>query len=68
MILVILFFIFSIHSPVDHVHHEGNVLILRNDIEIRPYDRPTVSYEYLVELLGDYLLNVIPQNEAEVDL
>ncbi|CAG8500360.1 819_t:CDS:10 [Paraglomus occultum] len=44
-----------------------NVLILRNDIEIRPYDRPTVSYEYLVELLGDYLLKVIPQNEAEIN-
>ncbi|CAG8653434.1 16160_t:CDS:2 [Funneliformis caledonium] len=43
-----------------------NVLLLRGDIEIKPYDRPTVTYDFLVELLGDYLLKSIPQGEAEI--
>ncbi|CAI2187823.1 10137_t:CDS:2 [Funneliformis geosporum] len=45
-----------------------NVLLLRGDIEIKPYDRPTVTYDFLVELLGDYLLKSIPQGEAEVHI
>ncbi len=44
----------------------GNVLLLRGDIEIKPYDRSFVTYDFLVELLGDYLLKSIPQGEAEV--
>lgn len=35
----------------------GNVLFLRGDLEIRPPDREVVTFEYLVERLGDYLLN-----------
>ncbi|CAG8575117.1 13509_t:CDS:2, partial [Acaulospora colombiana] len=35
-------------------------------IEIKPYDRPSVTYDYLVELLGDYLLKTIPFGEAEI--
>ncbi|CDH56288.1 fam63a protein [Lichtheimia corymbifera JMRC:FSU:9682] len=34
-----------------------NVLFLRGDLEIRPPDREVVTFEYLVERLGDYLLN-----------
>ncbi|KAI9273048.1 hypothetical protein BDA99DRAFT_499876 [Phascolomyces articulosus] len=34
-----------------------NVLFLRGDLEIRPPDREMVTFEYLVERLGDYLLN-----------
>ncbi|CAG8552220.1 11373_t:CDS:2 [Acaulospora morrowiae] len=43
-----------------------NVLLLRGVIEIKPYDRPSVTYDYLVELLGDYLLKTIPHGEAEI--
>ncbi|KAG9285992.1 hypothetical protein G9A89_022668 [Geosiphon pyriformis] len=48
------------------LHALCNVLILRGDIEIRPYDRPSVTYEFLVELLGDYLLRLIAPGEAEI--
>ncbi|CAG8510773.1 3961_t:CDS:2 [Ambispora gerdemannii] len=47
------------------ITQNGNVLILRGDIEIRPYDRPSITYELLVEILGDYLLNSIAKGEAE---
>ncbi|RHZ44273.1 hypothetical protein Glove_744g8 [Diversispora epigaea] len=40
-----------------------NVLLLRGLIEIKPYDRSFVTYDYLVELLGDYLLRTIPNGE-----
>ncbi|GES88315.1 protein FAM63B-like isoform X2 [Rhizophagus clarus] len=43
-----------------------NVLLLRGDIKITPYDRSSVTYDFLVELLGDYLLKSIPQGEAEI--
>ncbi|CAJ0767075.1 6886_t:CDS:2, partial [Entrophospora sp. SA101] len=43
-----------------------NVLLLRGDIEIKPYDRPTVTYDFLVELLGDYLLKSVPDGEAQI--
>ncbi|KAJ7315341.1 hypothetical protein DFH08DRAFT_421388 [Mycena albidolilacea] len=33
-----------------------NILILRGDIEILPRDRVTVSYEFLSQLVGEYLL------------
>ena len=33
----------------------ANVLLLRGSIDVHP-DRPQVSYEELVELVGDYLL------------
>lgn len=34
-----------------------NVLFLRGDLDIQPPDREVVKFEYLVERLGDYLLN-----------
>ncbi|CAG8598169.1 12519_t:CDS:2, partial [Cetraspora pellucida] len=48
------------------ITQNGNVLILRGFIEIKPYDRSTVTYDYLVELLGDYLFQLIPDKEAEI--
>jgi hypothetical protein len=42
----------------------GNILILRGEIVIMPPDRPSVSYEYLSTLLGDYLVN----KSSDVDL
>lgn len=36
-----------------------NVLFLRGDLEIQPAGRELVTFEYLVERLGDYLLNHI---------
>ncbi|KAG2171828.1 hypothetical protein INT43_008208 [Umbelopsis isabellina] len=42
----------------------GNVLILRGDIRITPFDRPTVTFEYLASQLGDYLLRRSPQNNT----
>ncbi|GJJ08560.1 hypothetical protein Clacol_002779 [Clathrus columnatus] len=41
----------------------GNILILRNHIRIEPYDRTTVSYEYLSNLVAEYLLT----NVTDVD-
>ncbi|KAL7318615.1 hypothetical protein PS15m_001836 [Mucor circinelloides] len=40
-----------------------NVLFLRGDLEIRPPDREVVTFEYLVDRLGDYLLNHAPTDE-----
>jgi hypothetical protein len=42
----------------------GNILILRGEIVVMPPDRPSVSYEYLSALLGDYLVN----ESSDVDL
>ncbi|KAI8368407.1 FAM63A-like protein [Choanephora cucurbitarum] len=40
-----------------------NVLFLRGDLSIQPPDREVVTFEYLVERLGDYLLNQAPSEE-----
>ncbi|KAI8605903.1 hypothetical protein EDD21DRAFT_298891 [Dissophora ornata] len=37
-----------------------NTLILQGKVAIRPYDRPTIGYDHLLELLADYLLNDDP--------
>ncbi|EMD33380.1 hypothetical protein CERSUDRAFT_117993 [Gelatoporia subvermispora B] len=37
-----------------------NILILRGHIQILPYERTTVSYDMLSQLLGDYLLTACP--------
>ncbi|KAG0373492.1 hypothetical protein BGX24_011624 [Mortierella sp. AD032] len=37
-----------------------NTLILQGKVAIRPYDRPTIGYDHLLELLADYLLNEEP--------
>jgi MINDY deubiquitinase len=36
--------------------NSGNILILRGNIEILPVDRTTVSYEFLSQLVGEYIL------------
>ncbi|GJJ76718.1 ubiquitin carboxyl-terminal hydrolase MINDY-1/2 [Entomortierella parvispora] len=41
-----------------------NTLILQGKVSIRPYDRPNIGYEHLLQLLADYLLNDDP---SEVD-
>ncbi|KAI7854024.1 hypothetical protein BDC45DRAFT_509624 [Circinella umbellata] len=41
-----------------------NVLFLRGDLEIRPPDREMVTFEYLIERLGDYLLNHGPNTSS----
>ncbi|GAA5800016.1 hypothetical protein HPULCUR_005437 [Helicostylum pulchrum] len=41
-----------------------NVLFLRGDLDIQPPDREIVKFEYLVERLGDYLLNHASQEEV----
>lgn len=41
-----------------------NVLFLRGDLDIQPPDREVVKFEYLVERLGDYLLNHVSQEEV----
>lgn len=45
----------------------ANVLLLRGSIEIHP-DRPQVSYEELVELVGDYLLTSNQHASASAEL
>jgi hypothetical protein len=39
-----------------YVTRVGNILILRGDITILPPDRETVSYEFLSQLVAEYLL------------
>jgi hypothetical protein len=41
-----------------------NILILRGNIEILPYNRSTVSYEFLSQLVGEYLL----MNSPDIDI
>lgn len=38
----------------------GNILILRGNIEVLPETRRTVSYEFLSNLVADYLLESSP--------
>ena len=38
----------------------GNILILRDNITILPPERRTVSYEFLSQLVAEYLLNTSP--------
>ncbi len=52
-------------SSADEPHiPSGNILILRGNIHIFPEDRTRVSYEFLAQLLGEYLLMSSP----DVDL
>lgn len=37
-----------------------NTLILQGKVAIRPYDRPNIGYDHLLQLLADYLLNDDP--------
>ncbi|KAF9912449.1 hypothetical protein EC991_010536 [Linnemannia zychae] len=39
-----------------------NTLILQGKVAIRPYDRPTIGYDHLLELLADYLLHEEPSD------
>lgn len=41
-----------------------NTLILQGKVAIRPYDRPTIGYDHLLELLADYLLNEDPSESG----
>lgn len=43
-----------------------NVLFLRGDLEIQPPDREMVTFEYLVDRLGEYLLNHAPTDDLAV--
>ncbi|KAF9219474.1 DUF544-domain-containing protein [Gyrodon lividus] len=45
-----------------------NILILRGNIEILPYDRTTVSYELLSQLVGEYLLLNCPDIDISAAL
>ncbi|KAL1914642.1 uncharacterized protein VTP21DRAFT_8053 [Calcarisporiella thermophila] len=42
-----------------------NVLLLRGDIEIRPPGKSHVSFEELVGILGDYLLNTMSHTQTQ---
>ncbi|CAM0136981.1 unnamed protein product [Umbelopsis sp. WA50703] len=44
----------------------GNVLLLRGDIRITPFDRPTVTFEYLASQLGEYLLSRSPTTTTKI--
>ncbi|KAI1792142.1 hypothetical protein LXA43DRAFT_1008171 [Ganoderma leucocontextum] len=45
-----------------------NILILRDKIQILPYDRPTVSYEQLSQLVAEYLLTSCPDVDISAAL
>ncbi|ORY92070.1 hypothetical protein BCR43DRAFT_518075 [Syncephalastrum racemosum] len=44
-----------------------NVLFLRDDLAIQPPDREMVTFEYLVDRLGDYLLNNSPPEKPTTE-
>jgi ubiquitin carboxyl-terminal hydrolase MINDY-1/2 len=46
----------------------GNILILRGDIEIQPPERNSVSYEFLSQLVGEYLLLNCPDVDISAAL
>jgi hypothetical protein len=50
---LIIFFFFFLECA-------GNILILRGNIEIQPPTRRTVSYEFLSQLVAEYLLTSSP--------
>ncbi|KAM5544808.1 hypothetical protein V8D89_001706 [Ganoderma adspersum] len=45
-----------------------NILILRDKIQILPYDRPTISYEHLSHLVAEYLLTSCPDVDIDAAL
>ncbi|KAG1820861.1 uncharacterized protein BJ212DRAFT_1265931 [Suillus subaureus] len=45
-----------------------NILILRGQIEVLPYERGTVSYEFLAQLVGEYLLMSCPDIDVSAAL
>ncbi|KAF7294049.1 MINDY-DUB domain-containing protein [Mycena kentingensis (nom. inval.)] len=46
----------------------GNILIMRGDIKILPPDRPSVSYDFLSQLLAEYLLLRVPDVDISAAL
>ncbi|KAH8987428.1 hypothetical protein EDB92DRAFT_1875632 [Lactarius akahatsu] len=45
-----------------------NILILREQIEILPRDRKSVSYEFLAQLVGEYILLTAPEVDVSAAL
>ena len=46
----------------------GNILILRGDLEILPLGRKTVSYEFLSQIVAEYLLRASPDVDISAAL
>jgi hypothetical protein len=46
----------------------GNILILRGDLEILPPGRRTVSYNYLSQIVAEYLLGASPDVDISAAL
>ena len=46
----------------------GNILVLRGDITIAPPERTSVSYEFLSQLVADYLLHASPDVDISAAL
>lgn len=46
----------------------GNILILRGNIDIQPPERRTVSYEFLSQLVAEYLLASSPDVDISAAL
>lgn len=56
-------------SPVSLIDFfAGNILVLRRQIQILPDDRTTVSYEFLSQLVGEYLLTNCPDIDISAAL
>lgn len=51
------FYVFTIENGPCPLLALCNTLILQGKVSIRPYDRPAIGYDHLLELLADYLLN-----------
>jgi len=46
----------------------GNILILRGDLEVLPPGRTKVSYEFLSQLVAEYLLRTSPDVDISAAL
>ena len=56
--------LFILFSMIFRRVYVGNILILRGNINIQPPSRVTVSYEFLSQLVAEYLLTT----SSDVDI
>jgi ubiquitin carboxyl-terminal hydrolase MINDY-1/2 len=57
-----------LHVPKLNMDGIGNILILRGNIQVLPLERTTVSYEFLSQLVGEYLLTRSPDVDISAAL
>ncbi|KAG0012446.1 hypothetical protein BGZ80_011744 [Entomortierella chlamydospora] len=51
-------------DPATGIERRIKIITQNGKVAIQPYDRPSISYDHLLELLADYLLNEDPSEAA----